>query len=458
MTEAMVKVDQKNRVKVLVESHETFPVFLEAGTILGDLRPMEVVSPDKVPKALHLEADTLTEGAGSKIANSEKLSRTEELMDQLDIEWKNTSSEEPAGLKSVLEKFNEIFVIDPMEVGCTDLVQHTINTGEHAPVKQTPRRIPFSLRKKVGEMVDEMLDKGIVEHSSSPWASPIVLVSKQDGSTRFCVDYQHLNSITKLDEFLLPRIDDSLDLLSGMKTAFVTHEGLYEFLVMPFGLCNAPATFQRLMEATLRGLARQKCVVYLDDILVMGGTFQEHLSNLREVFDRLRMAGLKLKPKKCHLVKQEVKYLGYVVSNAGVCADLDKVRAIQDFPRPQNLKQLRSFLGLASYYRRFIPKFSQVATPLYALTKKDAPYQWNSSCQDTFEQLKQKLVQAPVLAFLDFSKHFILETDASRVGLGAVLSQEQEDGRPKPLCYASRTLQAHERNYGVSELEALAVV
>ena len=180
-----------------------------------------------------------------------------------------------------------------MEVGRTDLVQLMINTGEHAPVKQTPRRIPFSLRKKVREMVDEMLDKGIVEHSLSPWASPIVLVSKQDGSTRFCVDYHRLNSITKLDEFPLLRIDDSLDLLSGMKyfstldvatgywqvkispdsrekTAFVTHEGLYEFSIMPFGLCNAPVTFQRLMEVTLRGLAEQKCVVYLDDNLVMG--------------------------------------------------------------------------------------------------------------------------------------------------------------------------------------------
>ena len=157
-------------------------------------------------------------------------------------------------------------------------------------------------------------------------------------------------------------------------------------------------------------------------------------------------------------MKQEVKYLGYVVSNAGVCADPDKVRAVQDFPRPQNLKQLRSFLSLASYYRRFIPRFSQVAAPLYVLMKKDTPYQWNSSCQDTFEQLKQKLIQAPVLAFSDFSKHFILETDASGVGLGAVLSQEQEDGKPRPLCDASRTLQTHERNYGVSEQEALAVV
>ena len=148
-------------------------------------------------------------------------------------------------------------------------------------------------------------------------------------------------------------------------------------------------------------------------------------------------------------MKQEVRYLGYVVSNAGVCVDPDKVRVVQHFPRPQNLKQLRSFLGLASYYRRFIPRFSQVAAPLYALMKNDAPYQWTSSCQDTFEQLKQKLIQAPVLAFPDFSKHFILETDVSGVGLGAVLFQEQEDGRLKPLCYASRTLQTHERLWSV---------
>ena len=268
-------------------------------------------------------------------------------------------AEESVALKSLIDEYNDVFAINPMEVGHTDLVQHDIDIGGHAPLKQPPRRIPFSLRAKVEKMVQEMLDTGIIEHSSSPWASPIVLVSKQDGSTRFCVDYRRLNAIMKLDEFPLPRVDDSLDLLAGMKyfitldlatgywqvsmsseaqekTAFVTHEGLYEFLVMPLGLCNAPTTFQRLMEITLCGLARHKCVVYLDDIMVIGRTFEKHLNNMREVLERLRQGGLKLKPKKCYLVQREVTYLGYIVSESGISADAGKVKAVKDFPVPRN--------------------------------------------------------------------------------------------------------------------------
>ena len=480
-TESLVNVDQLDRVSVLVENHGVYPVTLEEGTTLGLLQPVKVLPTEELPQVLNLGVDTLEEPAAVTIKKCGQLPRVQQLVDQVDVEWGNVSDTDKESLKAIFEEFSDVFALNPEEVGHTESVQHKINTGGHTPVKQPPRRIPFSMRKKVEEMVEEMLKNGIIEHSTSPWASPIVLVSKPDGSIRFCVDYRRLNSITKLDEFPLPRIDDSLDLLAGMKyfstldlatgywqvgmspdskekTAFVTHEGLYEFSVMPFGLCNAPATFQRLMEVTLRGLARSKCIVYLDDILVMGQNFQEHLSNLTEVFSRLQQAGLRLKPKKCHLIKTEAKYLGYVVSHMGVHADPEKVKAVQSFPRPQNLKQLRSFLGLASYYRRFIPRFSQVAAPLFSLTKKDAPFNWTGHCQDTFDQLKQTLTQAPVLAFPDFSKTFILETDASGTGLGAVLSQNQEDDRPKPLCFASRTLQSHEKNYGVSELEALAVV
>ena len=360
------------------------------------------------------------------------------------------------------------------------MVRHVIDTGDSHPVRQPPQRIPFALRGRVEEMVDDMLQRSIAKPSRSPWASPIVLVAKKDGATRFCVDYRRLNAVTKMDVFPLPRIDDSLALLSNSKyfttlvlatgywqvamdpasqekTAFCTHSGLYEFAVMPFGLCNAPATFQRLMESVLAGLTRDTCLVYIDDILVLGRTFPEHLQNLRRVFERLREAGLRLKPTKCHLVHQEVEYLGYVVSQ-GVAADPRKVEAVQVFPVPRDLKSLRSFLGLASYYRRFIPNFSTVASRLYALTRKNAAFDWAPSCQEAFESLKELLTRAPVLAFPDFSRDFLLETDASGVGLGAVLAQKGEDGTIRPIAFASRTLQKYERNYGITELEALGVV
>ena len=322
-----------------------------------------------------------------------------------------------------------------------------------------------------------MLGQGVVSPSRSPWSSPVVLVTKKDGSTRCCVDYRQLNSATKTDVFPLPRVDDSLyqlanslffttlDLASGYwqvlvdansreKTAFVTHSGLYEFAVMPFGLKNAPATFQRLMETVMASLIRNVCLDYLDDIIVTGKTFSEHLDNLRKVLTRLREAGLRLKPRKCFFAMWEVGYLGYRVSGDGISADPAKVQAVRDFPRPKDLKQTRYFLGLASYYRRFIPSFSKVATPLYALTIKDAPFEWTSSCEEAFTQLKtiRQFLLSLIFPVIFAWRH------ASRLGLGAVLSQEQADGSIRPIAYASRTLQPHERNYAATEMEALGVV
>ena len=242
---------------------------------------------------------------------------------------------------------------------------------------------------------------------------------------------------------------------SQEKTAFITHSGLYEFTVMPFGLCNAPVTFQRLMETVLARLAQTSCMVYIDDILVVGETFEDHLLNLRKVFDQLQKAGLRLKPTNCHLGKPQVEYLGYIVSVQGIAADPKKVQAIKSFPVPANLKTLRSFLGLASYYRRFIPHFAAEANPLHALTCMDVPFIWDPACQEAFEHLKQLMTEAPLLPFPYFHQSFLLETDAFGLGPGAMLSQKPEDWTIRPLAFASRTLQTHKRNY---ELEALAVV
>ena len=213
------------------------------------------------------------------------------------------------------------------------------------------------------------------------------------------------------------------------------------------------------MEVVLSGLARDSCHVYLDDVLVFGRTLEEHNSNLSKVLTRIREAGLRLKPKKCNFAQESVEYLGHVVSAAGIRTNPTKLRAVEKYPTPANVKSLRSFLGLASYYRRFVPGFSKVASPLNALTRKSIAFVWTPECRRAFEQLKSLLVTAPLLRYPDFSKPFILETDASGAGLGAVLAQSQEeDDSVRPIAYASRSLQKHEKNYGVTELEGLGVV
>ena len=243
---------------------------------------------------------------------------------------------------------------------------------------------------------------------------------------------------------------------SRPKTAFVTFEGLYEFQVMPFGLCNAPSTFQRLMQRILQGLG-SFCSVYIDDILVFSESMEDHLIHLSQVFDRIESFGLKLHPNKCSLGNAEVLFLGHVVSAEGIHPDPGKIKAVEEFPIPTNVRSLRSFLGLASYYRRFVPNFSKIAGPLHMLTRLNVPFVWTSSCQQAFERLKSLLTSPPVLSYPDFREPFQLHTDASGEGLGAVLEQKS-DGLGHPVAFASRTLSKHEQRYGITELETLGVV
>ena len=241
------------------------------------------------------------------------------------------------------------------------------------------------------------------------------------------------------------------------KAAFVTSSGMYEWIVMPFGLCNAPSTFAKLMELVCKGLHWKICLIYLDNVIVMGRTFEEELERLKEVFERLARAGLKLKPKKCFLFQKRVSYLGHVVTEEGIAADPEKVEQVRTWPTPENSTEVKSFLGLASYYRRFIPDFSTIAKPLYKLTEAKAEFAWTEQCQLAFDSLKGLLTSGRVLAYPTREGKFVLDTDASDHGIGAVLSQFQ-DGVEKPIAFASRTLSKSERNYCVTRRELLAIV
>ena len=408
--------------------------------------------------------------------------RLHSLIEALNLSSEKLSVEKQKQLRDLLDEFSDVFALSDAELGCTNLVKHSIDTGENRPFRRQPYRTPIVRREVISQMTEDMTKQGIIQPSMSPWASPVILVPKKDGSLRFCIDYRQLNSLTKKDVYPLPRIDDildtlgeakyfsSLDLASGywqveldedarQKSAFSTHQGLFEFIRMPFGLCNAPATFQRLMQVVLAGLEGKICHVYLDDILILSKTFAEHLQHLKEVFMRLRNAGLRLKPKKCFLLRDEVAYLGHVVSAAGVKPDPAKVEKVRHYPNPTDVTKVRQFLGLASYYRKFIPGFARIAHPLTRLTKKDVKFEWTHECKDAFNLLKQCLITAPVLSYPLFGngQEFILETDASGTGLGAVLAQKH-NGEVHPIAYASRTLDPHEKNYGISELETLALV
>ena len=314
--------------------------------------------------------------------------RTDQEAEQGDILWKlveESGAQLDEGEKEaffcLLASYTDVLAISTADLGRTSKLRHSIDTGDSKPIRQPVRRISPHRRAEVRSLLNDMLKNGVVEQSSSPWASPIVLVKKKDGSTRFCVDYRRVNSVTRKDAYPLPRIDATLDTLAGSqwfstldllsgywqveieeadrpKTAFCTTEGLYQFRVMPLGLCNAPATFQRLMDLVLSGLQWSQCLVYLDDIIVLGRTFNEHLGNLQAVLQRLREAGLKLKPSKCSFFKHEVKYLGHVISTSGVAPDPSKIEKVANWPVPISMKAIQQFLGLASYvlsavYRKF---------------------------------------------------------------------------------------------------------
>ena len=380
-----------------------------------------------------------------------------------------------------MKEFADLFAKDITQLGKTNLVTHRIYTEDVPPISSRPYMVPLTEQTFINEEIQRMLENNLIQESTSPWASPVVLVSKKNRKKRFCVDYRKLNAITKKDSYPLPRIDEILDSLAGAtyfstldlmsgywqvmmnpadkeKTAFITRYGTYEFNVMPFGLCNAPATFQRLMNQIYKGIAYKYVVVYLDDTNVFSRTFDDHIKHLREVFTRIRKAGLKLNIEKCNFWMKRLPFLGHIIEAKGISPDPEKIIAVQNIQPPKSVTQLRSFLGLAGYYRRFIKNFSTIAQPLNQLLHKDTPYEWNDKCQKAFEELKHRLVTAPILIYPNYKVEFILATDASYNGFGATLSQISNDNKEHPIAYASKSLKKEEINYSATELECAAIV
>jgi hypothetical protein len=297
---------------------------------------------------------------------------------------------------------------------------------------------------------------------------------------RLVVDFRKLNEKKVGDAYPLPDITEILDHLSqskyfscldmatgyhqielapgeGPKTAFSTKQGHWEYRRLPFGLKTAPDTFQKMMNSVFSGLTGTRCFLYLDDIVLYARSLADHNTKLREVLDRLRTYKLKLQPDKCEFLRKEVNYLGHQITEAGVRPDPQKVAAIEQFPTPTTAKQLKTFCGMVSYYRRFIPNCSRIASPLYKLLKKDVKFVWTEAQENAFQHLKSKLISRPILQYPDFSKEFILTTDASNSGLGAVLSHGPV-GKDLPVAYASRRLNNAETHYTTSEKELLAIV
>ena len=394
------------------------------------------------------------------------------------------SSDQTKVLVYLIQSFPTVFTTSP---GRTATLQHHIDLLPGTkPRNSAPYRYSPARRLIIESQLTEMLDQGIIIPSKSPWASPVVLAPKKDGSIRFCIDYRKLNDVTIKDAYPIPRIDDTLDALHHAQyvstldlrsgywqveldhisrpiTAFVTHKGLFECVVMPFGLTNAPATFQRLMDVVLAGLKWQCCLVYLDDIIVYSPTFEQHLQDLRNVFIALEAARLTLKPPKCNFCRAEMKFLGHIITAKGIKPDPSLISTVTQFPPPTNIKQVQAFLGLTGYYRRFIRNYAKIAEPLLKLlrsqksTPRNASLPWNLDCTSAFHILKDRLISPPIMRPPNFSFPFILELDACEYGIGCILTQEY-DHHKYVIAYASRTLSPAERNYSSVEREALAIV
>ncbi|GFS65377.1 retrovirus-related Pol polyprotein from transposon 297 [Trichonephila clavipes] len=404
----------------------------------------------------------------------------EEKLVDIDLTESKLDDEQQRQLKALFNNFKGLFSDQP---GLTHVVYHEIDTGDKGPVVSRPYKYDRVKQGIIDYHIDKMLRDGTICPINSPYASPVVLTRKNNDlppdspeAYRFAIDYRKLNGITKYPRYPLPVIDDlltniphtnvmsTLDLRSGYfqlaispkdieKTAFITRNGTFAFLRMPFDLSGAAPNFQRAIDIILKPVIGRFVLVYMDDVIITSPSFKDHLDHLTQVFTLLRDAGLTLNKEKCHFARDKLKYLGLIISKEGIETDNKKIRAITEMKPPKNNREVSKFLGMTGWYQKFIPRYADICEPLYQLKKKGAKFNWSGEAQESFDQIKRTLTEAPILQLPNFSEQFNLFTDASGVGIGAVLQQNQ-----KPIAFASRTLNKAERNYTVTERECLAVI
>ena len=390
------------------------------------------------------------------------------------------TSEQRKEVETLMKQYPDVLSNLPVR---TDRIQHDIRLTSE-PIRTKGYFIPYKTRSVMETEIQDRLDLGVIEPSISPYSSPIVLVPKKDGSVRFCIDFRKLNKVTEFDEEPMPNMEEIINRMSGHKyytkmdlskgywqvglterskplTAFETPRGLFQFRTMPFGLVNSGASFCRLMRIILSNLPNVDS--FVDDMWIFIETWKDHMTSLRQVLDRLRSAKLTAKPSKCMIGYDSIECLGHNIVGQTVRPQEDKIQAIRDAPRPSTKRQIKSFLGLAGFYRRFIPNFSSIASPLIDLTKKNKSNSikdWQDHHERAFQTLKNRLTSSPILrlpVFLE-GKPFVLRTDASDIGLGAVLLHDFEGEGRLPIAYASKKLLPRERNYSVIEKECLGII
>ena len=446
------------RVSLVVRNVSDSQIFLKKGMPVARVVSALLVLPTELSPELKA-----TLGEEPRPEPLSVAARQEKLLEKLNLNGlTHWSPENVVAVRELVLAYHDVFALESNELGCTSTIEHEICIKNDEPFKEWFQRIPLPLLEEVRASLRDMLEAGVIHLSQSPWCNVVVLVQKKDGTLHFCADFRCLNAHTRKDSYPLPQIQEALESMAGsvhflsmdfklgfwqikmapgsqQYTAFtVGNLRFYEFTHMPFGLCNALATFQHLMQNTLGELNLMYCVIYLDDVIVFGCMEEEHLECLCMVFERFHEFNLKLKPSKCSFFQSEIVYLAHHISQRGILPSRENEWAVQEFPMPETYMQVRAFCGLVGHYRRFIKGFANIVHPLYDVLGKEVkmgPVDLPPEAWEAVAILKGKVQSAPVLVFPDFEKPFLLETDTSKEGLGAVLSQKQSDRWYHPVAF-----------------------